>query len=580
MNWQELDLKRTSGQEKTTCPACSPERKKKNDRCFSVNHEGGVGHCWHCGEIAFREPLQKKKREYDLPSQEWTNHTRLSDKVVKYFSGRGISQQTLIDCRITEESHYQPQLGKEVNNIVFNYFEGRTLVNKKYRSANKAFTQEKNAKKIFYGLNDIIGERECYIVEGEIDKLSLWEAGKKNCISVPNGASDSSVFEDCEEYLKGIEKFYIAVDMDEKGIQLEKELLKRLGKHKCYRIKFKGKDANEDLVSNKLELIETLDNKIEYPIDGTYTAFDIRDELFELFDNGFDEVVKPSDRFLRPINEIFGQLPGQLTIVTGIPGHGKSNFVEWYVLNLVHDLGYKASLYSPEHFPMKHHHRTLAEKVIGKSFIGRDSMSKEELNRYIEWSKDKIYLTIPEKAIIPDWDWLFEKFEEQIYRYGIDVFVIDAFNKVKMRNGTLFEINEVLARLTLFCQMHNVNVFLVSHPTKMKKEEGKEKYMVPSLYDVKGSGDFYDQAHNGWTVYREYDTDFEEGYIRVIITKSKFRHQRSEVGKEALFSFDLKTGRFIPRLGPSDTGYLFKEKQQADMKQLIDDLYNEEETPF
>ena len=83
--------------------------------------------------------------------------------MVKFFKERGISQKTLIDCRITEEKFYQPRLGKEVNNIVFNYFYGVTLLNKKFRSSTKDFAQCKNAKKVFYGINDIEGEKECYI---------------------------------------------------------------------------------------------------------------------------------------------------------------------------------------------------------------------------------------------------------------------------------------------------------------------------------------------------------------------------------------------------------------------------------
>jgi len=37
-----------SGEVATTCPQCSPQRKKPNVRCLSVNVEKGVWHCNHC----------------------------------------------------------------------------------------------------------------------------------------------------------------------------------------------------------------------------------------------------------------------------------------------------------------------------------------------------------------------------------------------------------------------------------------------------------------------------------------------------------------------------------------------------
>lgn len=543
INWQDIDLKgKVKGNHKFICPSCSHNRKKKSDPCLSVNIDKGVAKCWHCEEISIRDYVEKK--DYEAPDQQWRNYTSLSDSTVKWFKSRGISQKTLIDCKITEEKHWQPAKNKEMNNIVFNYFEGERLVNKKYRSGSKDFTQTKNAKKIFYGINDVIGEDSCYIVEGEMDKLALWEIGVKNCVSVPNGAKDDSdYFENCENYLQSINNFYISVDMDEPGRQLEQSLIKRLGKHRCFRIHFKGKDANEDLISSPLVLEESLKRPVPYPVDGTFTAHDIYDEIEELYDKGYDKGIDAGPAFKR-FNEAFTIIPGQLVTITGIPSHGKSNFIEWYVINLIRVKGLRASFYSPEHFPMKLHQSLLAEKVIGKPFMrdvnGVARMSKAELKEYSEWSRDKIYLTIPEDSKIPDWDWLFNKFREQLYRYNIDLFVIDAWNKVKLKNGTLLEMNEVLASLTLFCQQHNVNVLLIAHPTKMRKDEKTGEYLIPTLYDVKGTGDFYDQSHCGLTIYRNFG---EDDYIKAVVTKVKYKHQ-GKLGETILFKYNLANGRF------------------------------------
>jgi len=551
IDWNKIDTKgknpKANGEIQTLCPSCSHTRKKKTDKCLSVNIETGVAKCWNCEDTSFREK-KSKAISYDLPPQKWENHTSISDKVVKFFKGRGISQKTLIECRITEEEYYQPQLSKKTNNIVFNYFYGITLLNKKFRSAEKAFTQCKNAKKVFYGINDLEGEKECYIVEGEMDKLALWEVGIKNCISVPNGANDlNDVFETCGDELKAIEKYYIAVDNDEAGQKLEKALINRLGKWKCSKIEFiNGKDANDELMHSTFSLEDSLSNPIDYPVEGTFNAVDVWDDILDLYRNGDEETIKPKSKDFKDFNKIFSILMGQLTTVTGIPSSGKSNWVEWFVTQLIcdHD-NLKASFFSPEHLPMKKHHEVLAEKVVGKKFGSSEfgnRMNEDELIKYRDWSKDKIYLTAPERGELVSWDWLLERFKEQCFKYGCNIFVIDAFNKVKRKNGeSLSEIGETLAKITAFCQAYDVHVFLIAHPTKMPKIQGSEKYEMPDLYSVKGSGDFRDQTHNGLCVHRDYET----GEVIVKNLKAKFKNQGSgSIGSFVTFNYDLNNGRY------------------------------------
>ena len=601
--FDKIDLKgKSTGQIKVVCPNCSHDRKKKTDPCLSVNIDKGLAKCYNCDEISIRDV--KEFKTYDYPVQEWQNFTNLSDALVKWVkSERNISQQTLIDCKITEEKYFQPSLSKEVNNIVFNYFEGSKLLNKKYRSGNKNFTQCKNAKKIFYGINDIIGATECYIVEGEFDKLAFWEAGYKNCISVPNGAGDlNDIFETCENYLKDLDKIYIAVDTDEKGLQLEKELIKRFGKWKCSRILFKGKDANDDLKISVLDLQESINNPIPYPVDGTFNAKDIEENIFTLYDNGISATIKPKNERFKDLNKNFSLMNGQLTVVTGIPSHGKSNFIEDYALNLVADLDLKLSFFSPEHFPLEQHQSVLMEKVMGKPFY-KDfkhndytvpRISKEEISEYIDWSKDKIFLTYPEKGDVVDWDWLIAKFKEQMYRYGIDLFIIDAWNKVSRKNAdSLGEINQCISNLVSFAQGHGVNVFLIAHPTKMQKNEDGT-YKVPDLYSVSGSADFRNQAHNGLSVHRYFADEKTqlEGYVEVYNLKTKFKHQ-GEIGSVSQFKFDASCNRYYPRFGFIDRDCLFKPKEQQPLQPSqtfevekltdneVDELYQQKDTsPF
>ena len=116
----------------------------------------------------------------------------ISEKVESWFNDRGISSASLRDLKVTTGEEYMPQTGKSENTIQFNYYMGDQLINVKYRDGRKNFKLYKGAEKIFYNVNSIIGYDTCIIVEGEMDVLAMHEAGVKNVISVPNGATLNS----------------------------------------------------------------------------------------------------------------------------------------------------------------------------------------------------------------------------------------------------------------------------------------------------------------------------------------------------------------------------------------------------
>ena len=121
IDWKTLYFKKSKGMEKLRCPSCDGQRTDKKDKSLVVYHNDGVGKCFYCDSLTFRDDIENKtKKEYKLPSQQWRNYTKLSDNMVKYLESRNISQSTAINLGWTEETYYQPSLQKQVNNIVFN----------------------------------------------------------------------------------------------------------------------------------------------------------------------------------------------------------------------------------------------------------------------------------------------------------------------------------------------------------------------------------------------------------------------------------------------------------------------------
>lgn len=546
LEWELIDFKgKETGVLKSKCPICSHTRKKKNDPCLYVNLDSGVAKCFNCDILSFRDD-NSNEAKYTLPNQLWRNYTTLSDKMVKFLqNARKVPQTTCIELGITEEKQYQPNLKKEVTNLVFNYFEGNRLVNKKYRDARKNFTQVKNGKPILYNINSLIGQDTAYIVEGEFDVLALHTYGVKNVVSVPNGANDhDDYWKNSQKYISSIKKFIIGTDNDAKGILLREKIAHRLGKHKCQFIEWKNKDANGDLISGCLD--QSLNNLRIFPVAGTYTARDLADGIFDLYLNGLPNTIFPKGAWFGNLKEKFSTMLGHLVVTTGIPTHGKSSFIDWYILNLVLDYDFKANWFSPEHSPMELYKTTMIEKMIGKSFWGENRVSQEEIWRYIEWSDQKIYLTSCEADKLPTWDWLFEKFNQQIYAYGINVFAIDAFNKLILPPGNkIDEINRVLAKLTHFAQSNDVLIFLIAHPTKMSKT-AEGIYEIPTLYNCAGSADFRNQTHDGMTIYRYFENQ-ETGHENKIVfhnMKTKFKFQ-GEIGATEDFYYHKPSGRFL-----------------------------------
>jgi len=551
-NWDLIQTNKSTGTSKLKCPACTDTRKNKTDRSLYVNFNNGIGKCFNCEALYFRDSIERSivRSEYKLPEQTWKNYTKLSDGFIKALENRKISQSTIINFGITQEKYYQPKLQKEVDNLVFNYFEGDVVVNKKYRGSNKSFTQSKEAKSIFYNINSVIGENEAYIVEGEFDVLALYEIGIKNVISVPNGANDNdNYWLNSEKYLKDIKRFYIATDNDESGNNVAEKIVQRLGRYRCERVRFVGKDANDDLKAGLLE--KSIFKTEKYPVSGTFKVSDVYDKILDLYDNGLPETIYPKHHCFGNLKEVFSVMRGHLVVGTGIPSHGKSNFTEWYVLNLIRDYKMKASFFSPEHHPFELHHTTFIEKTFGKNFFyGNDDcprINKYEIAKYHDWANEKLYLTGTDNGEFPTWDWLFEKFKEQLFAYGIDIFVIDAFNKLGFngKGNKLDQINEVLTKLTMFAQMNNVIIFLVAHPTKMQKQ-ADGTYASPTLYDVSGSSDFRNQTHDGFSVYRFFGDGETESKTVFENLKTKMKFQ-GEIGGRVEYDYHVPSGRYYEK---------------------------------
>lgn len=597
MRWNELNIdvpySRTSGNIKTFCPQCRETRSNKRDKSLSVNLSDGVYHCHYCGWSGCAaektdnwqkpsynpQPLNKQKPMYKKPQGK--GNTKLSDKLIQWFKvERCISEAILSSMKITEGFEWMPQEEKNMNTVQFNYYRDGELINTKFRTGNKYFKLTKDAELILYNIDSIKGTKECIVTEGEIDALSFVEAGRSDVVSVPNGANANLTYLDdyIEEYFDDKETIYIASDTDTKGVLLRDELLRRFGPERCKIIEYgEGcKDANEHLIKfGKDSLLQCLNNAKEVKIDGVFTVSDFELSLDAIFEHGLQKGVTIGHA---NFDRLCSFETKRLCVVTGIPGSGKSEFIDEIaeLLNIRYD--WKFAYFSPENAPLSYHASKLIEKFTGKRF------SKNTLN-HVEYVQVKQHLENNFFFISPEdnfkVDNILLKAEALVRRKGIKAVVIDPYNRLESQQGNRNEtqyISEVLDKLTTFAQRHDVLVILMAHPTKLKKDKDGA-FEAPSLYDISGSANFYNKADFGIVVHR----DRVKNVTQVSVRKVKFRHL-GECGT-AEFKYNLDNGRYLPFNGETDIkwnncNHLLEKLKEEPQKELIFDGNSSNDCPF
>ena len=545
-NQHGLDVGKSQG----TCPLCSSSRKPENKKakCASYDWERGLGTCHNCDNSFQLHTYKRKGRaERDYIKPEVQKVKAVVDKTLEWFNTRGISKDTLDELKVSTGKEYMPQTGKPENTIQFNYYVGGELTNIKYRDARKNFKLYKGAEKVFYNIDSIVGHKDCIIVEGEMDVLALHEAGISNVISVPNGATlntnNLDYLDNCIDYFEDKEKIIIAVDSDAAGQALQAELIRRLGAEVCYLATFDDcKDANEYLLKySAKELLSRITNASPVPLENVTTFRDIEDEVTDFVRNGFKKGFQIG---LSNFDNIFSTYTGQFITVTGIPSSGKSDFVDQMVVGYNKEYGWKTAFASPENAPTYLHAHKLMRKCWG-DMPNKGDIGGDKWNQVADHVNNNFFFIDMERYTLES---VLRKGAELVKRKGIKCLVIDPFNKVRDVDCTTEDVNrytmEYLTKIETFAKKYDVLVMIVAHPTKMyKNSEGQIE--EPTMYNIKGGGEWYDASYHGLLVHRDYDAKT----TKVKVLKVKFQNL-GENGAEAFFTWEPRSGCFVPHVLP------------------------------
>lgn len=559
------------------CPMCKggDSEEKSLSMDISENWDRAIWCCFRgkCGWtgstrafVGNRLPPEtsklKKKREI---TEESLGLEPLCEEIVDYFSERMISRGTLMRNAVMQKS-----TGDQIA-IAFPYRRDGKLVSCKYRDIDKKFWQEKDTEKIFYGLDDIKGTNDIIIVEGEIDKLSMEEAGFCNCVSVPDGAPPKVSSKElppeekdtkyqylwnCKEYLKKASRIVLATDGDGPGQALAEELARRLGRERCWRVKWPKKndkenfkDANEVLMYLGSDVLKGVIEDAElFPIRGLFNFANYFDELDAYYHRtlGYEYGVSTG---WKNLNDLYNVVPGELTIVTGVPNSGKSEWIDALLCNLSASVGWKFVLCSMEN-KVREHARKLLEKHIKKPFFDKryggsaERMSVEEFEQGKKWLNDTFYLIRCEDDSLPNISWVLDLAQAAVLRHGVRGLVIDPYNELDHQrppNQTETEyVSQMLTKIKRFAQHHCCHVWFVAHPRQLHQWTGGP----PNLYDISGSAHFINKCDNGIVIHRNRDPEAGE-MDQVQVCVRKVRNKVAGTIGDAFLSYDRATGQFM-----------------------------------
>lgn len=475
------------------CPYCHA----KDKWTFSINLQTGKFHCFRssCGRNGnmitlaqdFDFSLGQNADEYYRPRRHYKTFKTMGEvkqpePVIAYMADRGISLETLQRYSVTGKKE-DPQI------VVFPFLdESGTLQTIKYRNPDPAQGQSKewfeaNCKPILFGMNQCNPQNKTLIVtEGQIDSLSVIESGLENAVSVPGGVNSFTWVPYCWNWMQQWERIIIFGDHEKDKVTLYAEFLQRW-KSKVWCVRPEDyldcKDANDILRKYGPEQVRhCIDNAMQPPIPQVVSLADVEDV-------DVSKMEKLRTGFWKLDDVLNGGLPfGQLVLITGKAGDGKSTFANQIMVNAI-DEGQRCFIYSGElpNYLLKswmifqaagpQHVREVPKKWEGKESkeYEVDGYTRKQIS---EWFRDKIWIRDNKIALDEDEEQvkLTELVEENITKNGVRVILLDNLMTAmdldpdvraqdKYDKQSLF-----MKRLVRISMQYNVLIILVAHKRK------------------------------------------------------------------------------------------------------------------
>jgi len=437
--------------------------------------------------------------------------------------------------------------------IAIPYYDEGKRVGTKYRTVagSKLFTQAPGSQQILYNIDALrdpeLAGYPLVITEGEMDAHAAIQSGYLKTVSVPGGAPPSDdggdgpkwhFIEHAAELLKKEKLIILAVDGDASGAVLQQGLIRRLGRSRCQVVEYPigSKDLNDVLREHgELAVRKTLATATYCQVPGLLRLRQIpeppRREATSTFIAG--TALDPHLKIRQ----------GDLVVVTGVPGHGKSSFVANLVCNLAWFKQTVSAICSMEQPVVPDLRRTF--RSYRAECLERD-MGEDQKQDADQWINDKFLFIQQQEDVDMTLDWVLERFTTAVVRCHAQVLVIDPWNEISVSDqpdGWTTEqwISQSLRRIKQFARQHNVTVIIVAHPKKIARlRDGK--IPKPTMWDIADSASWFNRCDVGIVIHRPRPQDDQTTEISV--EKSRDHYSIGVPGTVTL-KWEMHASRFV-----------------------------------
>lgn len=424
------------------------------------------------------------------------------------------------------------------------------VVNNKYRLVEKteglSFMQDSGGVKCFWNIDVLadttLADQPLIITEGEFDAIAAIQSGFARVMSVPDGApseqqgeDDSgakySYVRDARDKLRDVREIILATDSDGPGVNLLNDLAIRLGKHRCKWVKYpKGcKDLNDALKLYGPKGVKATIERAEWmKVEGVYRMSDLPPAPdFRAYPSGMDGM-----------DEHYKVRMCDFSLVTGIPSHGKSSWVNDWACRFVAKYGWTVAFGSFEQHPQIDHRRNLRRWFCRNPVA---QLSAEETMAADAWIDKHFVFIVPNEDEDADLEWVLGRCAAAVTQYGAKIVVIDPWNELDHIRPSDMSLTEyvgfAIKQFKKFARKYQIHLIVVAHPAKMRKNEDGQ-YPIPSPYDVSDSAHWYNKPDVCVVVHRQGES---ETLIRV--AKSRYHDIIGKPGDE-IFLFNTYQGRY------------------------------------
>lgn len=391
------------------------------------------------------------------------------------------------------------QIRETQNEIVFPFYVDGKLALLKYLMVDRPEGKKKirvsaDAQPCLFGWQAIPkNARIAVLTEGEIDAMSFdqYDIGFA-VLSVPFGGGEGGKHNWLEhefDRLAMFDEFYLCFDNDFAGQKAVNDLIERLGRYRCRLVTLPCKDANECLQKgiSREEILQCFENARVLDPDELKKASHYVEEVIDEFYPKNNEPIG----YVLPWEKAAGKIylrPSELSIWTGINGHGKSQFLGQVILQCILQ-GAKVCIASLEIKPK----RLLMR--LTRQASGLRNPTEEYIRAIHQWYND--HLWIFDLVGSAKTTRLLEVFQYARQRYGVNVFVIDSLMKCGIADDDYKTQKIFVESLCDFKNTHDCHIHLIAHPRKAEDEN-----KIPGKLDMKGTGSITDLADNCFSVWR------------------------------------------------------------------------------